>query len=82
VVVICDRRQYLTALFTLNPDKLDQELINAGSPAKTGMKPPGIRNSEPISSKNSMRQMPGFQGFRPFKNSPFYPMNSVLKGMS
>jgi long-subunit acyl-CoA synthetase (AMP-forming) len=34
VVVIGDRRQYVTALFTLNPERLDQELINAGSPAK------------------------------------------------
>lgn len=34
VVVIGDRRQYMTALFTLNPERLDQELKNAGSPAR------------------------------------------------
>jgi long-subunit acyl-CoA synthetase (AMP-forming) len=34
VVVIGDRRQYMTALFTLNPERLGQELKNAGSPAK------------------------------------------------
>jgi long-subunit acyl-CoA synthetase (AMP-forming) len=34
VVVIGDQRQYMTALFTLNPDKLDQELKNADSSAK------------------------------------------------
>lgn len=33
-VVIGDRRQYMTALFTLIPENLDQELNNAGSPAK------------------------------------------------
>ncbi len=34
VVVIGDRRPYMTALFTLNPERLDQELKNAGSPAR------------------------------------------------
>jgi long-subunit acyl-CoA synthetase (AMP-forming) len=34
VVVIGDRRKYMTALFTLDPDKLDAELAAAGSPAK------------------------------------------------
>ena len=34
VVVIGDQRQYMTAIFTLYPDKLDQELKNADSPAK------------------------------------------------
>ncbi len=35
VVVIGDRRKYLTALFTLDSEKLQQEIQNAGSPAKT-----------------------------------------------
>ncbi len=35
VVVIGDRRKYMTALFTLDPDKLPAELEAAGSPAKT-----------------------------------------------
>jgi long-subunit acyl-CoA synthetase (AMP-forming) len=35
VVVIGDRRKYMTALFTLDPEKLDREIQNAGSPAKT-----------------------------------------------
>ena len=46
VVVIGDRRQYMTALFTLNSEKLDQELINAVSPAKNmaeAVKCPKIR---------------------------------------
>ncbi len=34
VVVIGDRRKYMTALFTLDPDKLTAELAAAGSPAK------------------------------------------------
>jgi len=34
VVVIGDRRKYMTALFTLDPDKLEAELAAAGSPAK------------------------------------------------
>ncbi len=34
VVVIGDRRRYMTALFTLNSERLDQELKNAGSPAR------------------------------------------------
>jgi long-subunit acyl-CoA synthetase (AMP-forming) len=34
VVVIGDRRKYMTALFTLDPDKLTAELEAAGSPAK------------------------------------------------
>ena len=34
VVVIGDRRKYMSALFTLDPDKLDAEIAAAGSPAK------------------------------------------------
>ncbi|HZE21437.1 MAG TPA: AMP-binding protein, partial [Desulfobaccales bacterium] len=34
VVVIGDRRKYMSALFTLDPDKLDDEIQAAGSPAK------------------------------------------------
>ncbi len=34
VVVIGDRRKYMSALFTLDPDKLDAEIEAAGSPAK------------------------------------------------
>ena len=33
-VVIGDRRKYMTALFTLDPDKLQSEIEAAGSPAK------------------------------------------------
>jgi long-subunit acyl-CoA synthetase (AMP-forming) len=33
-IVIGDRRKFITALFTLDPERLDQELKNAGSPAK------------------------------------------------
>ena len=36
-VVIGDRRKYMTALFTLIPENLDQELNKAGSPAKNMM---------------------------------------------
>jgi long-subunit acyl-CoA synthetase (AMP-forming) len=34
VVVIGDRRKFMTALFTLDPEKINQEIQNAGSPAK------------------------------------------------
>ncbi|MCU0598720.1 MAG: AMP-binding protein [Desulfobacterales bacterium] len=34
VVVIGDRRKFMTALFTLDPEKISQEIQNAGSPAK------------------------------------------------
>jgi len=33
-IVIGDRRKFITALFTLDTERLDQELKNAGSPAK------------------------------------------------
>ncbi|MFZ2631672.1 MAG: AMP-binding protein [Desulfosalsimonadaceae bacterium] len=36
-VVIGDRRPYLTALFTLDPEKVESEAGIAGSPAKTAM---------------------------------------------
>ncbi len=35
VVVIGDRRKYLSALFTLDPDKIDAEIKAAGSPAQS-----------------------------------------------
>jgi len=34
VVVIGDRRKYMSAIFTLDPEKINQEIQNAGSPAK------------------------------------------------
>jgi len=34
VVVIGDKRKYLTALFTLDPEKVEQTAAEAGSPAK------------------------------------------------
>ena len=82
VAVIGDKRKYLTALFTLDPDRIEEEAKAAGSDARDSASAAKCEKFKAHLQKQVDEINSTLAGFRPSKNLLFCRKNFPLKAES